>query len=154
MRAAFQRASQVSFLFAGSIEHLMKDIFGENRRPFGNFGGFYELAPIGATDWQGGIRERLDRDGCAIDDTAIDRLIDRIKKLKGRVTSRRASKVVHAIARDEAIYTGGDNSDAEVKRAVSALHDRCARRSPSGRGRSTEDDLLLCAQAQIEVLVR
>ncbi len=176
MRAVFQRASQVSFLFAGSIEHLMKDIFGENKRPFSNFGGFYDLAPIDAADWEGGIQERLDKDGCTIDDTAIGRLIDlgelhprstmliaqqahlasiftqtkridsslieagfqtarrrdrgkheqtidRIKKLKGRVTSRRALKVVHAIAQEEPIYTGGDNSDAEVKRAVSALHD-------------------------------
>jgi hypothetical protein len=176
MRAAFQRSSQVSFLFAGSIEHLMKDIFGENRRPFSNFGGFYDLAPIAATDWASGIRERLDRDGCTIDDAAIGRLIelgelharstmliaqqthlasifaqtkrigstlveagfqtarlrdrgkheqtvDRIRKLRGRVTGRRASRVVRAIARDEAIYARGGGSDAEVKRAVGALRD-------------------------------
>jgi uncharacterized protein len=176
MRAAFQRSSQVSFLFAGSIEHLMKNIFGENKRPFSNFGGFYELAPIASTDWEGGIRDRLNKDGCTIDETAIGRLIelgelhprstmliaqqahlasiftqtkdidsglveagfqtarrrdrgkheqtiDRIKKLKGKVTSRRALKVIHAIAHGEAIYTGGNSPDAEVKRAVNALHD-------------------------------
>jgi hypothetical protein len=188
MRAVFQRASQVSFLFASSIEHLMKDIFGENKRPFSNFGGFYDLTPIDATDWEGGIRERLRKDDCTIDDAAIGRLIDlgelhprstmliaqqahlasifaqtkqidsnlveagfqtarqrdrgkheqttdRIKKLKGRVTSRRALQVVHAIARDEAIYVGGDNSDAEVGRAVSALHDAGIVESKSkGRG--------------------
>lgn len=176
MRAAFQRSSQVSFLFAGSIEHLMKDIFGENRRPFSNFGGFYELAPIAAADWEEGIRQRLGGDGCTIDDAALNRLIelgerhpratmliaqqthlasifgqtrqieanlveagfqaarqrdrgkheqtiDRIRKLRGRVTGRRALKVGRAIARDEAIYTERGVSDAEVRRSIEALRD-------------------------------
>lgn len=194
MRAAFQRSSQVSFLFAGSIERLMRDIFGENKRPFSNFGGFYDLAPIGIDDWEAGIRERLDMDGCTIDEPALRRLIelgelhprstmliaqqahlasifgqakqidsslvetgfqtarrrdrgkheqtvDRIKKLKGRVTSRRALKVARAIAREEAIYTG-EGSDAEVKRAVNALRDAGIIESKvNGRGWRITDPL-------------
>jgi hypothetical protein len=196
MRAAFQRSSQVSFLFAGSIEHLMKDIFGENRRPFSNFGGFYELTPIAAEDWEGGIRRRLDKDGCTIDDAAIGRLIelgelhpratmliaqqahlasiftqttkvdsslvetgfraarqrdrgkheqtiDRIRKLSGRATGRRSLKVARAIARGEAIYRAEENSDAEVKRAVGALHDTgIVEPRDEGRGWRIVDPLL------------
>lgn len=204
MRAAFQRSSQASFLFAGSIEHLMKDIFGENKRPFSNFGGFYDLAPIGASDWEGGIRERLGKDRCTIDNPAIERLIDlgelhprstmliaqqahlasifaqtkqidgslveagfqtarrrdrgkheqtidRIKKLRGRVTSRRALKVVRAIARGEPIYAGGDNSDTEVKRAVNALHDAGIVESKSeGRGWRITDPLFRLYVAEMD----
>ena len=191
MRAVFQRASQVSFLFAGSIEHLMKDIFGENKRPFSNFGGFYDLAPIGATDWEGGIRERLDKDGCTIDDAAIGRLIDlgelhprstmliaqqahlasiftqtkridsslieagfqtarrrdrgkheqtidRIKKLKGRVTSRRALKVVHAIARDGAHLCGRRQLRCRGE-AGGQRPSRRRHRRVEGRGQRLED---------------
>ena len=175
MRAAFQRSTRVSFLFAGSIEHLMKDIFGENRRPFSNFGGFYELTPIVAAAWESGIRERLSRDGCTIDDAAMRRLIelgelhprstmliaqqthlasifaearesdanlveagfqaarqrdrgkheqtiDRIRKLRGRATGRRALRVARAIARAEALYTER-GANAEVSRSVEALRD-------------------------------
>lgn len=176
MRTVFQRSPMVSFLFAGSVEHLMRDIFGENQRPFSNFGGFYALTPISAEDWREGIAERLARDGCAIDPTALDRLIelgelhprstmliaqqshlasifehvtrldselvaagfqtarrrdrgkheqtvDRIRKLQGRVTSRRAMRIVKAIAHGESIYTGGSRQASEVNRAVKALHD-------------------------------
>ena len=204
MRAVFQRSRKVSFLFASSIEHLMKDIFGENRRPFSNFGGFYDLAPISATDWESGIRERLGKDGCAIDGVALGRLIDlgelhprstmliaqqahlasifaqtkqidsrlvaagfqtarqrdrgkheqtidRIRKLRGRVTGRRALTVVRAIARGEAIYTGGDNSDAEVKRAVNALRDAGIVESKSeGRGWRITDPLFRLYVAEMD----
>ena len=176
MRAVFQRSTRVSFLFAGSIEHLMQDIFGENRRPFSNFGGFYDLTPIVASDWESGIRERLARDDCTIDDAAMRRLIelgelhprstmliaqqthldsifaqtreidtnlveagfqaaqqrdrgkheqtiDRIKKLRGRATGRRALRVARGIARNEAIYAERGSADSEVSRSVEALRD-------------------------------
>lgn len=175
MRAAFQRSTHVSFLFAGSIEHLMKNIFGENRRPFSNFGGFYELTPIEASDWETGIRERLLRDDCTIDAAAMRRLIelgelhprstmliaqqthlasifaqtraidanlveagfraarqgdrgkheqtvDRIRKLRGKATGRRALRVARAIAREEALYTER-GANAEVARSVEALRE-------------------------------
>lgn len=204
MRAVFQRSSRVSFLFAGSVEHLMRDIFGENKSPFGNFGGFYDLAPISAADWENGIRGRLDKDDCEIDEptlkwliergelhprstmliaqqahlassfaqtrlidsgmvetgfrTALQRdrgkheqMIDRIKKLVGRVTSRRALKVVRAVARGEAIYTGGDNADTEVKRAVNALHDAGIIESKAGgRGWRIGDPLFRLYVAEMD----
>ena len=153
----------------------MKDIFGENRRPLSNFGGFYELTPIAASDWKSGVRERLARDDCTIDAVAMRRLIelgelhprstmliaqqthlasifaqireidanlveagfqaarqrdrgkheqtiDRIRKLRGKATGRRALRVARSIARDEALYTER-GADAEVGRSVAALRD-------------------------------
>lgn len=76
MRAIFQRSRRVSFLFAGSMEHMMRDIFGPAERPFSQFGGFHHLQPITADAWREGIVERLARDKCTIEAQALDRLIE------------------------------------------------------------------------------
>lgn len=75
MRSAFQRSDRVSYLFAGSIEHMIRDIFSADE-PLGHFGGFHELSPISETDWKTGLRVRFERDGCTIDDDALSRLVD------------------------------------------------------------------------------
>lgn len=77
MRSVFQRAPDVSFLFAGSLEHLMRDIFGPSERPLSGFGGFHPLQPISADDWRNGLTARYAKDGCTIDDVALERLIER-----------------------------------------------------------------------------
>jgi hypothetical protein len=41
MRAIFQRSPAVSFLFAGSIEHLMRDLFAAEEWALSQFGSFY-----------------------------------------------------------------------------------------------------------------
>ena len=48
MRAAFQRSPSVSFLFAGSLEHVMRDLFAPGHRAFSGFGastGFIRSPP-------------------------------------------------------------------------------------------------------------
>jgi hypothetical protein len=37
---------RVTCLFAGSVEHLMRDMFSNERRALYQFGGFHELSPI------------------------------------------------------------------------------------------------------------
>lgn len=206
MRSAFQRSSKVSVLFAGSIEHLLRDIFGENKRPFSNFGGFYDLAPISAADWEDGITTRLARDRCTIEPAALQRVIDlgelhpratmliaqqahlasifegtnqiasdlveagfrtarqrdrakheqtldRIRKLKGKATSRRALTAARAIARGEQIYGRRSNSDnaTETRRAVDALHDAGIIESKSqGQGWKIVDPLFRLYLADID----
>ncbi|MDQ5834454.1 MAG: ATP-binding protein, partial [Actinomycetota bacterium] len=59
MRAIFQRSAGVSYLFAGSLEHLMRDLFTPTHRALHQFGGFHELRPISADDWASGLRERF-----------------------------------------------------------------------------------------------
>ncbi|HEY2767583.1 MAG TPA: ATP-binding protein [Solirubrobacteraceae bacterium] len=75
MRAIFQRSPSVSFLFAGSIEHLMRDLFVPEERGLSQFGSFYPLAPIAPESWSEGITARLAEDVCTIDDSALERLI-------------------------------------------------------------------------------
>jgi hypothetical protein len=76
MRAIFQRSPGVSLLFAGSIEHLMRDLFTPRQRALSQFGSFYELRPIATEDWAEGIRARFVLDECEVDELALSRLIE------------------------------------------------------------------------------
>jgi uncharacterized protein len=85
MRAIFQRSSQVSYLFAGSLEHVMRDLFGPQNRAFSGFGSFLPLRPIAAEDWRDGLRSRFESDECVIDDAALGRIVA-LGELHPRVT--------------------------------------------------------------------
>ena len=58
LRAELQRSPLISVLFAGSIEHLMRDLFGPARRALSQFGNFHQLTPILPSEWESGIGER------------------------------------------------------------------------------------------------
>jgi hypothetical protein len=75
MRAIFQRSPDVSFLFAGSVEHLMRDLFAPTERALSQFGSFYPLPPIPPEAWEAGISARLAEDGCTIEQSALERII-------------------------------------------------------------------------------
>jgi DNA-binding transcriptional ArsR family regulator len=76
MRAVFQRSPHVSILFAGSIEHVMRDLFAPSDRALSQFGALHELAPIDPDAWRDGLRARLALDRCTIADSALERLLD------------------------------------------------------------------------------
>jgi hypothetical protein len=71
LRAQLQRAPLVSVLFAGSMEHLMRDLFGPTRRALSQFGNFHELTPISAGEWQVGIAARYRELGVAAADVTV-----------------------------------------------------------------------------------
>ncbi len=58
LRSQLQRSPLVSMLFAGSMEHLMRDLFGPGRRALSQFGNYYELTPISPREWEAGIGAR------------------------------------------------------------------------------------------------
>ena len=58
LRSQLQRSPLVSVLFAGSIEHLMRDLFGPARRALSQFGNFHALSPILPSEWEDGIAAR------------------------------------------------------------------------------------------------
>ena len=76
MRAVFQRSGAVSYLFAGSIEHVMRDLFAPSRRAFSGFGSFYALRPIDPEDWRAGVADRFVADGCEVSEAALRRLVE------------------------------------------------------------------------------
>ena len=75
LRAVLQRSPSVSVLFAGSMEHLMRDLFSPDERALSQFGSFYQLGPITTDEWSQGITGRLVLDRCTITPTALDRLL-------------------------------------------------------------------------------
>ena len=76
MRAIFQRSLGVSFLFAGSLEHLMRDLFTPADRALHQFGGFHDLRPIDDEAWAAGLSERFTADDCGVEPAALTRLIE------------------------------------------------------------------------------
>lgn len=76
MRAIFQRSTGVSCLFAGSLEHLMRDLFTPSHRALHQFGGFHDLRPIDRDAWTVGLTERFAADDCAIEPNALERIVD------------------------------------------------------------------------------
>jgi uncharacterized protein len=76
MRAIFQRASGVSYLFAGSLEHMMRDLFVPTHRALHQFGGFHALRPIDTQAWRKGIVARFSADDCELDQDAVTRIIE------------------------------------------------------------------------------
>jgi uncharacterized protein len=76
MRAVLQRSRNVSVLFAGSIEHLMRDLFAPSDRALSQFGAFHELQPITAAEWRAGIHARLADDATTITEDALDRAVE------------------------------------------------------------------------------
>src|ERR1700722_15176198 len=77
LRAVLQDSPRVTVLFAGSIEHVMRDLFGPAERALSQFGSFYELPPIALDDWAVGIPARLKLDRSTIDQDALEDLIER-----------------------------------------------------------------------------
>ena len=75
MRAIFQRSSDVSFLFAGSVEHLMRDLFTPTHRALHQFGGFHALRPIDVDAWTTGLASRLATDDCTAEGVALERIV-------------------------------------------------------------------------------
>lgn len=76
MRSIFQRSSAVSYLFAGSLEHLMRDLFVPTHRALHQFGGFHDLRPIDSAAWRAGLAERFAADDCEVEEAALTRLIE------------------------------------------------------------------------------
>ena len=76
MRAIFQRSTAVSYLFAGSIEHVMRDLFAPSRRAFSAFGSFYSPRPITPEEWRAGVAERFREDGCEVSEAALARIVE------------------------------------------------------------------------------
>jgi DNA-binding transcriptional ArsR family regulator len=76
MRAIFQRSTGVSYLFAGSLEHLMRDLFTPSQRALHQFGGFHDLRPIDRETWEAGLAERFAADDCMLEPGALSRIVD------------------------------------------------------------------------------
>jgi hypothetical protein len=75
LRSALHDSPRVTCLFAGSVEHLMRDMFGNQHRALYQFGGFHKLSPIAPDEWYAGLAERFAQDGCTVDNEASERIV-------------------------------------------------------------------------------
>ena len=75
MRAIFQRSTNVSYLFAGSLEHVMRDLFAPQQRAFSGFGSFHAMRPIPAEEWREGLADRFAADDCTVSGDALNRIV-------------------------------------------------------------------------------
>ncbi len=75
LRSELQRSPLVSVLFAGSMEHLMRELFGPTRRALSQFGNFHELTPISPREWEAGIAARYSELDVQADDGAIAEIV-------------------------------------------------------------------------------
>ena len=76
MRETLHRSDRVTALFAGSLEHMMRDLFTTRQRAFYGFGGFIELTPILAGEWREGLERRFVEDGCSVEVDALERIVE------------------------------------------------------------------------------
>jgi hypothetical protein len=77
LRAQLQRSPLVSMLFAGSMEHLMRDLFGPARRALSQFGNFHALSPILPSEWETGIATRYRELDVQFADEAVAEIVKR-----------------------------------------------------------------------------
>lgn len=72
LREILAESQHVTCLFAGSVEHLMRDLFTNRERALYGFGGFHDLTTITRTEWREGIAERFARDDVIADEDALE----------------------------------------------------------------------------------
>lgn len=76
MRAILQRSPGVSVVFAGSVAHIMRDLFAPGDRALSQFGSAFPLGAITVAEWRDGLRRRFRRGGRSITASALGRLIE------------------------------------------------------------------------------
>jgi hypothetical protein len=77
LREILTDSPHVTCLFAGSVEHTMRELFTNRQRALYGFGGFHELTPITAPEWLAGLTERFAEDSIVCDQDALDQLVAR-----------------------------------------------------------------------------
>jgi hypothetical protein len=93
----------------------MRDLFAPQNRALSGFGGFYPLRPISEEDWQKGLRERFQADGCEIAEDALARIVE-LGELHPRVTmlisqqTHFLSVLLDRVAIDRTLVEQGDDS--------------------------------------------
>jgi len=124
MRSVLQESPAVTCLFAGSSEHMMRDLLGEDHRAFYQWGAWYELEPIAASTWKLGLSERLVGTSVTFDPTALARLVD-LGEGQARITMLLAQQAyLVAVTEDLGLIDAGTVEVAVelALRATSAAH--------------------------------
>ena len=79
MRGKFQRHSNVCYIFAGSHESLMKELFAKEKSAFYKFARVIYLEEIAFPDFANYIRGRFKQEGIFIPDEAIKGILEKTR---------------------------------------------------------------------------
>jgi len=75
LREILASSPHVTCLFAGSVEHLMRELFTNRQRALYGFGGFHDLTPITEREWNDGLARRFAEDHVRVDPEALERIV-------------------------------------------------------------------------------
>ncbi len=138
LRSVLQRSPRVSVLFAGSYEHLMREIFAAEQ-PLGHFGGYHDLHTISAGAWRQGICARLEAAETTITDAALD-LLTGLGEGHPRATMLIAQQAYQVAITAEQSAIGTEQVHlgmAEAQRQERAKHEQVVDRIRAMGGRKT-----------------
>ena len=76
LRAVFQEQPEVSHIYLGSKRHVLERIFDDENEPFWRSAKRLEVGRIAPTEFAGFLRKRFEETEKAIDDEAVERLLE------------------------------------------------------------------------------
>jgi hypothetical protein len=76
MRAIFQHQGEVCHVFLGSRQHLMRRVFNDKNQPMYRIGKVVPLGAIDCPEWRTFIQERCSTTTVAVEEDAIEALLD------------------------------------------------------------------------------
>lgn len=144
LREALHDSPRVTCLFAGSVEHLMRDMFSNERRALYQFGGFHELSSISEEEWRQGLRERFEQDDCRVDEEALD-LVIAAGEGHPRATMLIAQQAHHASVEENTHHIDGTLAERGYRGALAA---------DAGRHADLMDRIRAMGNTAVEVSVR
>jgi hypothetical protein len=139
MRAIFQRSGQVSLLFAGSLEHTMRQVFQPDA-PLGGYGGSYPLSEIAPEEWESGLADRFGRASIEVAPAVLSRIVE-LGDGHPRATMLLAAEAYTAVREACVEALNADTVALAWVRACSHDSERCRlmvermRRLPVAKGR-------------------
>jgi hypothetical protein len=77
MRSSFQRHREISYLFLGSKQSLMEDIFTSNKSPFYEFAAKMNLSVISREELFNFIEQNFKKNALPISNQTIDSILDK-----------------------------------------------------------------------------
>lgn len=79
MRSAFQTQKTVSYIFLGSKQSLMENIFAHTKSPFYEFGIKMNIEPINSNDWMYFINTKFEKSSLSINEETIEGILEKSK---------------------------------------------------------------------------
>lgn len=138
LRSVLQDSASVTCLFAGSVQHMMRDLLAAEHRAFYQWGSWFELELIEPETWRQGIERRARRAGVTFEPVALARLVE-LGEGQARTTmvlAQQAYVAAFSEGRDE-IDVATEQIRLVGRRALDVRRTSLRASPPTGRGPPT-----------------